>query len=111
MEDPDDSKLYLFNGSNWDYKTDLSGARGLKGDTGERGLPGKDGKCACDDIQLPSGQVAISSTTGIQSYPVQGGGFAINKDADGSFTIDKTKYDVELLRLEKELETILCIYQ
>ena len=33
---------------------DLIGPRGLKGDTGERGLPGRDSKCKCNLITFLS---------------------------------------------------------
>ena len=85
---------------------DLIGARGLKGDTGERGLPGKDSKCACDIIQLPSGQVAISSTTNIKSYPVSGStsGVAFAVDPTTGSVIATDSRNDELQRLRADLK-------
>ena len=43
VEDPDDSKLYLWNGANYQYITDLSGAMGITGQTGATGPIGYSG--------------------------------------------------------------------
>ena len=84
------------------FMKDLIGPRGLKGDTGERGIPGKDSKCACDIIQLPSGQVAISSTTNIQSYPLgkptPGVAFSTTNPDGSAITINSDRAELELLR-------------
>lgn len=38
VEDPDNSKLFLYNGVAWSFITDLSGAIGIKGDQGVQGV-------------------------------------------------------------------------
>lgn len=43
VEDPDNAKLYLWNGTGFTFVTDMSGATGIKGDTGEQGIRGKQG--------------------------------------------------------------------
>lgn len=43
VEDPDNAKLYLWNGTEFTFVTDMSGATGIKGDTGEQGIQGKQG--------------------------------------------------------------------
>lgn len=43
VEDPDNSKLYLWNGTEFTFVTDMSGATGVKGDKGEQGIQGKQG--------------------------------------------------------------------
>lgn len=43
VEDPDNAKLYLWNGTGFTFVTDMSGAAGIKGDTGEQGIQGKQG--------------------------------------------------------------------
>lgn len=55
------------------FMKDLIGPRGLKGDTGERGLPGKDSKCKCDLGNVAIKDTSISATSNIDSYPLKGG--------------------------------------
>lgn len=43
VEDPDNAKLYLWNGTEFTFITDMSGATGIKGDTGEQGIQGEQG--------------------------------------------------------------------
>lgn len=43
VEDPDNAKLYLWNGTGFTFITDMSGATGIKGDTGEQGIQGEQG--------------------------------------------------------------------
>lgn len=43
VEDPDNAKLYLWNGTEFTFITDMSGATGIKGDTGEQGIQGVQG--------------------------------------------------------------------
>ena len=40
VEDPDNSRLYLWNGATYTYISDLSGAQGIKGETGYTGSGG-----------------------------------------------------------------------
>lgn len=52
VNDPDDGKLYVWNGTGFAYVADLSGSQGIKGekgdtgDTGEKGDPGDQGLSA-----------------------------------------------------------------
>jgi len=41
VEDDDNARLYIYNGSSWEFMTDLSGAQGLKGPSGEKGKKGE----------------------------------------------------------------------
>jgi hypothetical protein len=41
VEDDDNARLYIYNGSSWEFMTDLSGAQGLKGPSGEKGQKGE----------------------------------------------------------------------
>ena len=43
VEDQDNAKLYLWNGTEFTFITDMSGATGIKGDTGEQGIQGVQG--------------------------------------------------------------------
>lgn len=59
VNDPDDGKLYVWNGTGFTYIADLSGSQGIKGDTGktgEKGDPGEQG-----DQGLSAYQVAVNA--------------------------------------------------
>ena len=43
VEDQDNAKMYLWNGTEFTFITDMSGATGIKGDTGEQGIQGVQG--------------------------------------------------------------------
>ena len=43
VEDPDNAKLYLWNGSEFTFVTDMSGATGVKGERGVQGIQGEQG--------------------------------------------------------------------
>lgn len=43
VNDQDDGKLYVWNGTNFTYIADLSGSQGIKGDTGKTGDTGEKG--------------------------------------------------------------------
>ena len=43
VEDPDNAKLYLWNGTEFTFITDMSGATGIKGETGQQGIQGEQG--------------------------------------------------------------------
>ena len=43
VEDPDNAKIYLWNGTKFTFITDMSGATGIKGDTGPQGIQGIQG--------------------------------------------------------------------
>ena len=89
------------------FMKDLIGPRGLKGDSGERGLPGKDGKCNCIGTEENTTPVSISATSNIQSYPIEGGGIVFREETQqtsGSYTIDSTKFNNDrITELENDL--------
>lgn len=58
VEDPDNAKLYLWNGTGFTFITDMSGATGIKGDTGEQGIQGEQGP------QGPQGKQGIQGVQG-----------------------------------------------
>jgi hypothetical protein len=51
VSDPDNSKLYVYDGSQWSYQTDMSGIQGNTGPTGITGIQG---------IQGPTGSAATT---------------------------------------------------
>ena len=55
VNDPDDGKLYVWNGTSFTYIADLSGSQGIKGDTGktgEKGDPGEQGEQGLSAYQV-----------------------------------------------------------
>ena len=63
VENPDDSKLYLWDGSQYTYTTDLSGASGLQGPQGTQGTQGIQGPTGSQGAVGPTG---AQGTTGAQ---------------------------------------------
>lgn len=61
VDDPDNAKLYLWNGATFTFVTDMSGATGVKGDTGAQGAQGEQG---LQGEQGPQGPQGIQGTTG-----------------------------------------------
>ncbi|AVH85740.1 tail fiber protein [Lactobacillus phage Silenus] len=59
VNDPDDGKLYVWNGTSFTYVADLSGSQGIKGDTGEKGDKGDKGDTG--DQGLSAYQVAVNA--------------------------------------------------
>ena len=59
VNDPDDGKLYVWNGTGFTYIADLSGSQGIKGDTGEKGDPGEKGETG--EQGLSAYQVAVNA--------------------------------------------------
>lgn len=59
VNDPDDGKLYVWNGTGFTYVADLSGSQGIKGDTGEKGDPGEKGETG--EQGLSAYQVAVNA--------------------------------------------------
>ncbi|AYH91854.1 tail fiber protein [Lactobacillus phage Sabazios] len=57
--DPDDGKLYVWNGTSFTYVADLSGSQGIKGDTGEKGDKGDKGDTG--DQGISAYQVAVNA--------------------------------------------------
>lgn len=58
VNDPDDGKLYVWNGTSFTYIADLSGSQGIKGDTGKPGDKGDKGDTG--DQGLSAYQVAVN---------------------------------------------------
>lgn len=59
VNDPDDGKLYVWNGTSFTYVADLSGSQGIKGDTGKTGDTGEKGDPG--DQGLSAYQVAVNA--------------------------------------------------
>ncbi|WPH53996.1 hypothetical protein SHN02_09765 [Lacticaseibacillus paracasei] len=59
VNDPDDGKLYVWNGTGFTYIADLSGSQGIKGDTGKTGDKGDKGDTG--DQGLSAYQVAVNA--------------------------------------------------
>lgn len=59
VNDPDDGKLYVWNGTGFTYIADLSGSQGIKGDTGAKGDKGDKGNTG--DQGLSAYQVAVNA--------------------------------------------------
>lgn len=59
VNDPDDGKLYVWNGTGFAYIADLSGSQGIKGDTGKTGDKGDKGDIG--DKGLSAYQVAVNA--------------------------------------------------
>lgn len=64
VEDPDNAKLYLWNGAEFTFVTDMSGATGIKGDTGEQGIQGEQGEQGIQGIQGKTGPAGKDGTNG-----------------------------------------------
>lgn len=59
VNDPDDGKLYVWNGASFTYIADLSGSQGIKGDTGKTGEKGDKGDTG--NQGLSAYQVAVNA--------------------------------------------------
>ena len=59
VNDPDDGKLYVWNGTNFTYVADLSGSQGIKGDKGDKGDQGDKGDPG--EQGLSAYQVAVNA--------------------------------------------------
>ena len=59
VNDPDDGKLYVWNGTGFTYIADLSGSQGIKGDTGKTGDTGEKGDPG--EQGLSAYQVAVNA--------------------------------------------------
>jgi len=70
VDDPDNAKLYLWNGTAFTFVTDMSGATGVKGDTGaqgiqgEQGLQGEQGTQGIQGVQGETGPAGKDGTNG-----------------------------------------------
>jgi hypothetical protein len=68
IEDPDNAKLYLWNGTEFTFITDMSGATGIKGDTGEQGIQGDQGIQGIQGPPGPQGTPGKDGTNADSSY-------------------------------------------
>ena len=64
--DPDNSKLYVWDGSKFVYISDLSGAQGIQGPQGIQGIQGVQGKQGLTGPQGPKGDKGDKGATGPQ---------------------------------------------
>ena len=80
IEDPDNSKLYVWNGSQFDFLTDMSGAKGDKGDTGTVDNAGLTTAPAFVSLQTQVNNSAVGTNLIVQSELKPG---YINRDAGG----------------------------
>ena len=66
VSDPDNSKLYVWDGSKFVYISDLSGAQGIQGPQGIQGIQGVQGKQGLTGPQGPKGDKGDRGDTGPQ---------------------------------------------
>lgn len=66
VSDPDNSKLYVWDGSKFVYISDLSGAQGIQGPQGIQGIQGIQGKQGLTGPQGPKGDKGDTGATGSQ---------------------------------------------
>ena len=66
VSDPDNSKLYVWDGSKFVYISDLSGAQGIQGPQGIQGIQGVQGKQGLTGPQGPKGDKGDTGATGPQ---------------------------------------------
>ena len=64
VSDPDNSKLYVWDGSKFVYISDLSGAQGIQGPQGIQGIQGVQGKQGLTGPQGPKGDKGDKGDTG-----------------------------------------------
>ena len=69
VADPDNSKMYVWDGTTFKYISDLSGAQGIqgpKGDKGDQGIQGPQGLTGPQGIQGIQGKIGETGATGPQ---------------------------------------------
>ena len=66
VSDPDNSKLYVWDGDKFVYISDLSGAQGIQGPQGIQGIQGVQGKQGLTGPQGPKGDKGDTGATGLQ---------------------------------------------
>lgn len=66
VSDPDNSKLYVWDGSKFVYISDLSGTQGIQGPQGIQGIQGIQGKQGITGPQGPKGDKGDTGATGSQ---------------------------------------------
>ena len=69
VNDSDNARLYLWNGSVYSYVTDLSGATGMQGPQGIQGIQGVKGDTGATGEQGPQGIQGIQGEKGDQGDP------------------------------------------
>jgi hypothetical protein len=65
VEDPENSRLYIWTGASYDYVTDLSGAAGITGAQGSTGATGPQGETGLTGATGPQGEVGSTGATGV----------------------------------------------
>lgn len=71
IEDPDNSKLYVWNGSQFDFLTDMSGAQGIQGPQGPKGDKGDKGDTGTvDNAGLTTAPAFVSLQTQVNNSAV-----------------------------------------
>lgn len=66
VSDPDNSKLYVWDGSKFVYISDLSGAQGIQGPQGIQGIQGVQGKQGLTGPQGPKGETGAQGPQGVK---------------------------------------------
>lgn len=64
VSDPDNSKLYVWDGSKFVYISDLSGAQGIQGPQGIQGIQGIQGEQGLTGPQGPKGETGLTGPQG-----------------------------------------------
>lgn len=89
INNPENSRLYLWTGQTWNYVTDLSGAQGIQGPQGAVGSTGSTGPAGTPGtigIDGATGPIGATGSTGVQGIPgIQG-----NVGATGATGIGST---------------------
>lgn len=88
VEDPDNAKLYIFNGLEWVFLSDLSGFQGEQGEQGPKGDVGPQGDTGPQGpqgIQGPPGPQGISGVSVAAS-----GAYAFSVDENGHLILHYT---------------------
>ena len=73
VQDEDNAKLFVFNGTTWDYLVDLSGADGIQGPTGPQGIQGVKGDTGLKGDKGDTGAKGADGAQGIQGIPGEKG--------------------------------------
>jgi hypothetical protein len=88
VEDADNSKLYLWTGTEYEYVTDLSGAEGIQGPAGATGAEGAQGPAGATGPQGPTGATGagFNGLTSNTEITIGTGNktFTVNTDASAS---------------------------
>lgn len=97
-DDPDNSRLYLWNGSAYSYVTDLSGSQGITGPQGAIGYTGSQGDVGFIGSQGYYGSQGYTGSAGISNSVSKVGQFSFNTTGTVTITgIGFTPKKLELL--------------